>query len=182
MILPSVTECLGPYYDFSNVPAHRMEEGRIRGSAVHQWNANYALGIWSPPLPGEYRGYTKSFKDWFNEFVCEVLLVEERLIDADLGFTGKPDIVVILKGEEGPIVPDYKTAAAPGNQLRVWQAQNAAYLHLVNKRGIPAKRGGDLLLKADGSTAQFIPCENSPEAFAAFLSALNAYRYFMMKK
>ena len=173
-----VTEILKPYMEENPraTPGSLAEEMYFqRGSFVHDWCAAYSKKIWMPIVVDEYLGYIASFRTWFDKYVVKVFFVEQEFRDEDLGFSGRPDLGCILRGDEEGVLPDYKTSAAT---QRWWQGQNAAYLHLVQKAGFPIKRAGSLKLNADGKPAKFIPCDVPKEAFAAFLSALNAYRYF----
>lgn len=175
MRYPSVTEVLGKYSDFSNVPPERLEAACERGKAVHAYCASYALGVWSPKIEGA-EGYCNSFLSWFNEYVEEVLLVEEELVDEVLGFVGHPDLVVRLRGDVLATVPDLKT---PITLNPIWAAQIAAYLHLALIR-FPKKvgRGGSLRLDPKGRPAKFKDYNDTGRDLQAFLSALYAHKYF----
>jgi hypothetical protein len=171
-----VSEILEPYKKSYAIPGSIAEEMYfLRGTKVHEWCAAYAKSIWMPISLDEYKGYCESFRNWFDKYVVKVFFVEQEFKDEDLGFSGRPDIGCLLRGENEGILPDYKTSATT---QRWWQGQGAAYLHLAQKAGYPVTRAGSLKLKADGGTAKFIPCDIPAEAFAAFLSALNAHRYF----
>ena len=170
-----VSDVLRPYQDWSAVPDRYMEPALERGSFVHLWCRNYALKIWTPVSLDQYRGYIESFRGWFDRYVQKVFFVEQEFKDEDLGFSGRPDIGCLLRGETEGLLPDYKTSTT--NQ-RWWIGQSAAYLHLVKKAGFPISRAGSLKLNPDGRAAKFIPCDVPNEAFAAFLSGLNALRYF----
>lgn len=171
-----VSEVLDKYLDKTFL----TEEGRFKGTIVHNYTANYALGLWSPPLPSEYLGYGLSFKNWFDKYVGRVILVETRFYDKELGFSGQLDLVHTLKDSEEIIITDYKSSAQVGSPVH--RGQLAGYLHLVNKNGINAKRAGDLKLKADGGTASWVPVPLDGHALNAFLSALNAERYFSKER
>jgi hypothetical protein len=175
MMFYSVTKILQKYNDFSMISEETMERAAARGIEVHSYCAAFAKGMWTPPLPDHLAGYGESFKNWFSDYVTKVILVEPELFDNDLGFSGHPDLIAILRGDEFPSIIDFKTPVTTG---KTWSAQIGAYLHLAKKRGIDARRGGALKLKADGSAASFIPCDDALQTFAIFLSALNAHRYF----
>ncbi len=178
MRLLTVTEVLRPYVDYSMVAEDLLLLAQERGTEVHRFCAAYAQGVWLP-VPQGLEGYCRSFARWFDDFVGKVIAVEKRLLNPILGFSGQPDLIAELKGEEGAVVVDYKTPATEGP---TWQAQVAAYIHLANFSKIPVKHGGSLKLRKDGSLARWVPCENSSEALGAFLNALHAYRYFHRKE
>lgn len=177
--METVTQIIKPFIK----PNFILEHGSIaeeaylqRGSEVHRWASNYARAIWSkiPPL---YEGYCESFKKWFDDWVIKVLFVEQEFIDPVLGFKGHPDFACLLSGENDPVLIDLKTSQT---NHKWWQAQIAAYLHLVQINGFPSiKRAGALKLKQDGSIATFVTCEIPQKAFQAFLWALNCYRFFL---
>jgi hypothetical protein len=176
MELIRVSDVLDPYKNSYVTPGSMAEEAYFqRGSFVHLWNLNYARKIWTPITIEDYRGYIESFRTWFDKYVVKIFFVEQEFRDEDLGFKGRPDIGCLLRGEGSGVLPDYKTSATT---QRWWQGQNAAYLHLVQKAKLPITRAGSLKLNADGRPAKFIPCDVPKEAFAVFLSALNARRYF----
>lgn len=172
MNLIRVSDVLSPFLDKTWL----TDEGRDRGSLVHLANANYARGIWMARLPDEYQGYFESFQRWFDKYVRKVHLVETKLEDPDYGFCGTLDIIVTMI--DGIMtLPDYKTGKT---KMRITLGQVAAYKRLAVKNGFPVERTGALYLKKDGNQAVFDPYPENEEDFVAFLSALNAYRYFVM--
>lgn len=174
----SVTQVLAKYQDFSRVSEDRLALACERGTAVHNFCAAHAQGLWIPK-PREYAGYCESFQRWFDAYVDEVLLVEERLIDETLGFLGHPDLVARLKHDKHPTVIDYKTPVALNP---IWAAQVAAYKHLTKIR-LPELRWPDrcasLRLDPDGRLAKFKDYADSARDLQAFLNALTAHKYFL---
>jgi hypothetical protein len=152
-------------------------ESSERGTAVHDWCAAYAEKRYTIPLKDEWRGYCRSFERWADEYIEEVLLTEKRLIDARLGYCGKPDLVIKMKGRDGIGLPDLKTG---GKQDLPHRMQIAGYRNLYDRcNPIPTSWGGILRLKADGGRAIFDPMPNDYRSdFNLFLSALNVYRAF----
>lgn len=174
MTLPTVTQILGKYADFSHVPEAVLESACIRGSAVHLACTNMAQGVWSP-VPTEYRGYVTSFSRWFHQYVDRVYLIEERLTDEANQFTGQPDLVCTLKGSSALVLVDLKTSAAP---QPLWAVQLSTYLALCEKRGLDVTRCFSLRLKGDGTTPSIREYTDSwRECYSIFLSALNVWRW-----
>jgi len=176
MQLFSVTEALQPYFNYhGKIPSFRIEDAVTRGNIVHTFATNHAKGEWSP-RPIGYDGYIESFLWWFDNCVEEVLLVEQRLEDPILGFFGHPDFILRLKGHHRPAVFDLKT---PATKQRTWRMQIAAYHHLAVKNGYgpDLDPGGSLRLKEDGSPPKFDQYDFLYGDLAAFLSALNVYRF-----
>ena len=181
MNLPSVTQVLSVFQDFSQIPEDRLAAAAERGSTVHRICACIAEGLpYYGEIPPDCAGYVASFQQWM-EYVDEVYAVEERLFDRDLGYHGQPDLVVRMRGDSAPCVPDLKT---PVTVQRVWCGQMAGYKALVNKNldalGLPrpAERVFSLRLDPKGGRAKPKEYTDDTRDLAAFMSALTAYRYF----
>lgn len=184
MMYPSVTQVLGVYSPFNRPGSSGSREGgpsvvqaaADRGTRVHQACAAIALGLPVMSAFPAIQGYIDSFQGWF-ELVDEVLLVEENLIDETYLYTGTPDLVVRLKGEDYIRVVDIKTPVAVSS---LWAAQVAAYERLVfSTRIIMPYHSGALRLKRDGGIAKFNSIDPTSGDFNNFLAALTAYRAFM---
>jgi hypothetical protein len=179
---PSVTQILRPYsgFDDSGIPEGVLARASERGTLVHTLNRAYALKQWAPRPTPDVAGYCESFRWWFDQFVDEVLLCEEELVDEELGFMGHPDIVVRSRKLGGIILADEKTPIA---QKRSWFAQISAYEHLVVKKIGKVDRIGALQLDPNGKPAKFQDyTQFLGSAWAAFLGALTAYKYLMEGK
>ena len=177
MIMPSVTQVLSPYSDFSHIPAAVLEAASARGTAVHDVCATIARGLPVMNQPPETIGYVDSYRRWFDLMVDEVLMVETRLVDIDFGYNGEPDLVIRAKNQE-IILVDNKT---PVQLIKSWRLQCAAYCALVSKNGIVPVRSGSLRLHPDGGIARMDYYDNNQGDFNLFLQALNLYRYFNRK-
>lgn len=173
LTIPSVTEVLNPWVDFSHVPPDRLLLASERGTRVHAACEAYALGIWSPidSIEEDIRYYVWSFRRWFDTQVAEVLLVEARLTDDRLGYTGQIDLAVVLRTAEVVIV-DLKT---PVTKSKSWRLQMAGYLNLYPR----ASKAGSLRLNPEGKVPKMDWYDGSAaQDLAVFLSALNCHRYF----
>ncbi len=85
--LPTVTEVIEPWVDFSRIPAAKLQAAQERGTAVHEVCTLYARGIW-PAVAPEYAGYFDSFRRWYDKVVDELILAEERLFSEAHGYCG----------------------------------------------------------------------------------------------
>jgi hypothetical protein len=170
-----VTEVISDYSDFSMVPPDVLNMASERGTAVHALCAAYAKGIYTP-VPEPYGGYLNSFMSWFDSEVYRVIDLERRFTHKAFGFTGQPDLIVVLYNGEIVLI-DLKT---PVTKYKTWKAQLAAYLRLARAEYPGIKKAGSLRLNPDGKTATMDWLEPKEElvAFNAFLSKLNADRYF----
>lgn len=173
---PSVTQILSKYQDFSNINSDTLDRACERGTAVHKACAAYAKGSWIP-CPAEWQGYVDSFIKWFNLMVINIHLIEQRFTYETYGYTGQPDFIVTLKGDDRPTVVDNKTSAS---FKHIWAGQMAGYLHLVRKIAkLNAWRCITLRLSQDGNMPLVDSYSENKRDLQAFLSAVNAHRYFI---
>ncbi len=100
MRLPSVTEVLSPWQDFSRVRPDVLEMARDRGSKVYQICAALALDLWVPEVPAECAPYIDSFLGWFP-VVEKVVAVEPELVCPKFRFKGHPDLICVIRGDKG---------------------------------------------------------------------------------
>jgi hypothetical protein len=122
---PSVSDVLAPYEDRRwYKPIHSKRGDRVHGAITADQK-----GLFVPALPEDWSGYWQSYLA-FKETIDDVLFIEERMIDPDLGYCGQPDIL-IQSGTE-TILPDWKTSVAVN---KFWPFRLAAYrrLTLINK-------------------------------------------------
>lgn len=181
---PSVTTVLGVYTAWHRIPANILRMAIDRGNAVHDAAQAKLENIFFT-LPAEYRPYLESFNKWYERYVERVFFVEKRFEDPLLGFNGKPDLGCRLKkpmfqtsrrpqGYEYPII-DIKTGRVEG---KTWCGQGAAYHHLCNQGQQIYDCSVFLQLDPKGGWPMVRLYESTENDFAAFLSALNAYKYF----
>lgn len=174
MKAPSVTQVLSPWADFSRVPQEALENAARRGTDVHRACSALAQGLWFPPVPDDCAGYLASFRLWLPT-VADVVLAEDELSDHRLGFVGHPDLIVRINGDHALTVVDLKTPAVVNS---LWRVQLAAYKHLAKANGMDVRRALSLRLRQDGGRPIVNEYTDSAQDMAAFVAALNAYRYF----
>jgi hypothetical protein len=172
---PSVTQVLSIYQDFSNIPPATLDYATERGVAVHKACAAIALGLWTPGLRLEWQAYVNSFARWFDQMVSEVVLVETRLTDRHFGYTGTPDFIFKIKNNVHLSVVDLKTPTA---RYKTWAGQLAAYLRLAQANEYDAHDALTLQPDPKGGSARAYYLEYKSDALAAFLGALQGYKYF----
>lgn len=172
---PSVTQVLGLYQDFTAISGDVLAHAAERGTLVHRICAAMVQGLWVPEIPDECQGYIDSFRKWMP-YIEETVLVEPALVHKALGYRGRPDWVGRIKGDKALTIVDWKTPLAKG---RLWRAQLSAYWHLAGCNiDRVVSRIASLRLKPDGSRPILDDYILDPNDIAAFVSALNAYRYF----
>lgn len=170
----SVTEVLQPFSDFSKIPPAVLEAASIRGTATHDACANIARGLLVMNTPPEVEGYVNSFRRFFDLMVADVLLVEERQVDADFGLHGELDLLIKAKRGENILI-DLKT---PVSKIKSWRVQLALYRHLCLKNGYKVDRVGSLRLSPEGKIAKFDEYDNQAQDLTIGLQCLNLYRFF----
>ena len=171
----SVTTCLNPFFP-RNIPAHLLKTACERGTKTHSICLDvYAKGIPVLGIPPECAGYFESFRNWFDLYVKEVFFLEERMADPVYCYNGKPDAGVKL-ADDRCVILDIKTPLA---ESPTWKMQGAGYLNLARIHYPEIPWGGfmSLRLRPNGSPAKATVYEDQDRDFAAFLSALNVYRY-----
>ena len=180
-ITPSVTTVLNPYTDFSMIHPEVLRKAAQRGTKIHTAAAAYLQGLWVPPLPEDVQLRFDSFKRWADIMVDKVIWVEKELHCDCYGFHGHPDAALILKDGPGVVVPDWKS---PVTESKTWKGQISTYWHLVDQHsglpdGLRVTRCGAVMLHPKGKTAKFVEyTEAYAGHFAAFLGALQAYKFF----
>jgi len=169
---PSVTQILKPFINTD----YFTEEHSERGTLVHSACNAHINGAYVPPLHPDHQPYFDSFRRWADVSIDTVMLSEERLTDEVLGFTGKPDAVIVMKGDRGFTLADWKTSQAAYK----WHAtQTAAYSHLCVqfKEIVVVHRRITVRLKNDGSGC-IVDEYHGTQDWNVFKSALNCYKYF----
>jgi len=178
---PSSTTVLNPYTDFSRIHPEVLRHAAERGSKIHSAIASHLLGLWVMPLDDEAQPRFDSFRRWADLMVDRVLIVEKELSCDCFGYHGHPDAALILKGEKGATVADWKS---PIIESKTWKGQISSYWHLVDKHGdlpegIKVTRCCAIMLHPEGKTAKMVDYTDTyHQYFAAFLGALTAYKHF----
>lgn len=170
MMMFSVTEVLGPWGNYGNIPPSVLNEASERGNRVHAACLSFLTGSYLiTPLPEKELLYLSSFKNWADRYIEKVTHVEKEYSNKLLGFFGHPDIVCEIKiGKKKSCVIDLKT---PQQEQKTWVVQVSAYQNLTNTAESIA-----LMLDANGGPAKAI--YGNRVGFSIFLNALNTYRYF----
>jgi hypothetical protein len=176
--MPSVTQVLRfVHQEFSGISQDILDMACERGNEVHRATVCHAKGLF---VVGEifpkFQGYLHSFTAWFDQYVEEVILAEERLHHPVFDYDGEPDLVLLIKGDSLPSLWDIKSPRRPAKS---WRPQVAAYKQLVEVNGIEIGRCGCLRLSPEGRPP--ILDESTASAhfdFTIFMSALNCWRYF----
>jgi hypothetical protein len=173
---PSVTQVLGPYCGFDRVRPDILEAACERGTDAHTPCLALAAGMQFVMAKPEVQGYFDSFLKWFA-MVAEVVAVEPALVDHDLQYTGKPDLIVRMSNDKELSIVDLKTGKTKG---KLWNLQLSAYKNLAQKSGWGITNNSRLFslrLKENGGMPLADEYIHSDRDFSVFLSALNVHRY-----
>lgn len=172
---PSVTTVLKPWSNFDNIPPAVLQEACDRGIALHGAYAGYALGLWVAPLPESYQGFYDSWRRWFDSAVKKVIAIEPKLECPQYHFTGHPDAIIEINGDDCLTLPDWKNGQT---ELKSWRLQTAAYRHLA-KETYGVKRTIIVQPRPDGKMAKVREYTGTVERdFAVFLNCLTAFNFF----
>ena len=177
---PRVTEVLNAFTSYDTVPHAILANAAARGTHVHSICAGIANGAWIPTesIEEEYIGYVRSFENWFDEYVAEVLLVESRYTDKAQGYTGQIDLLIRTKAGERCLV-DLKTSAKP---QKTYAVQMAAYCNLLDAHGIYVDRSMLVYLHKDGAAAKVVVAKDWDRELDVFRCALTCWSYFNGRK
>ena len=175
--IPSSTEVLNPWSDFSMINPAVLAHACQRGTNVHNAIAADLQGLWVLPLTDEEQGYFDSWRRWADLMIDKPVLIEKEIVCDCYGYMGHPDFVGYLKEDSRLAVIDWKTPIA---EMKSWKGQAASYSHLAeHATGEKVERIGSVRLAATGAIARMTDySDRMAEYFAAFLGALTAHKYF----
>jgi hypothetical protein len=162
-------EILATYQDWSKVSEELLKAAAARGTYIHDLCFSHVKKIFTFSTSP----YVQSFKLWFDEYVDEVILAEDRLYDDVHRFSGQPDLICEMRDKTICTV-DYKSPITEG---KLWKLQLAAYLHLATKNGIQSTRTMALLLSPEGKIARAIVYPETVKDLTVFLHALGVHHY-----
>lgn len=176
MAIPRVTTILKRYNDYGNVPPLILEKAAARGSAVHALCEGIAKGEWitESMVEPKWSGYVQSFREWHESQVESYAVIEKRLFDRDLNFSGQVDLV-INSSQGMTYLCDLKTTA---KSHKTHAIQLAAYEHLLAIHGIEVEASMIVYLQKNGSFPEIQLYEDLTNEWNVFLSALHCYNYF----
>jgi len=174
--LPSVTQILSPWSDFSMIKPEVLANAADRGTRVHQACAAIAQDLFYR-AEDDTAGYIESFKR-AAALVDSFIFIEREFVSKTWGYMGHPDMMVRYKGEASFTLWDLKT---PRSHQPTWNAQIAAYVAMVEETTkADIGRCGCLRLNPDGGNPIFdeINPVEKIRAWEAFIGSLKAWQYF----
>lgn len=184
--IPSVTQVIdGALKDLSHIPRDVLERARHTGELVHAVTEYDAHGeLDEDTVDDSIKGYLAAFR----KFVAEkkpTFEWSERLVYHSMhGYAGKPDHMVVIDGERGPL--DKKSGVVYKSDV----VQVAAYFSAMNcmqqdlfanKPGAPmpwCNYGWALYLKENGTyRLEKFGRQTLASAFHVFSAARQCYRF-----
>ena len=172
-----VTSVLSPFNDFSMIEPSVLKNAADRGTRVHHFCELYAKNLLIESVDEDCKPYVESFIGWFDSYVDEVLLIEERLYCETKLITGQIDLVCTLKGSKGIHVVDIKTPQSPGKS---WALQTSAYKYLImqNYPDMMITNRGCIMLSRRGEGAKMVSYTNYEYDIDLYMGALDLYKFF----
>lgn len=198
--------CGNCHYCVQRWVAHRhyaeSQRGRERGSAIHkvqEWWATHGDHIGSEP---EYEPWVKAFRRFTDTYRPEVFLTETTVLNREHTYAGTLDLGIGIKAGTSReseelcsrfnldmvrlLVDTKTTRKTEARFFPEWALQLAGYRHAEKvmlpdgeEHPIPDVDGtAILLLRADGEFT-LRPVVADEMSFAAFLCALNLYRWLV---
>lgn len=180
MKYPRVTEVLNPFTKYDTVPKQILDNAAHRGTQVHALCAGIARGFWLPEemIQEQFRGYIESFNKWKQSQVKNFLVIEERYISEELGYTGQIDFVITGSDSE-VYLADLKTSAKP---QKTYPLQLAAYERLLKRHSISIKGAMLIYLNREGEFPNIDMYHDLTEEKQIFTAALDCWKYFHKRK
>lgn len=174
--LPRVTEILHCFAQYRGVPRDVLENAAARGTKVHGLCACVAQDLWVPPMIDELKPYVESFTRWHDSNVKRLYMVEKRMQDSNLSYTGQIDFVFRLNDDKCWLV-DLKTCLKP---MKTHPVQMAAYVKLLKDNDVNVDGAKLVYVPKTGKDATEImfSLDDLRVYYDVFASALKCYQYF----
>ena len=173
--MPRVSTILRILEDsYRGAPQSALDVAAERGEILHRLCLSYLAsldGVHEAPVPTPpYERPYQSFVQWCTDQAVLVVAIEERSTCMTYGFTGTPDALVILRGEEWVI--DLKFTASI---LRINKVQIQAYRKLDLYK--TAKKAMLLHIHPITGDVKQHTIPNNPHDWSGFLNALSVYKW-----
>lgn len=142
-----VSEVVGQWNDYGNIPKHILESAAIRGSYVHSAIKMHINEDCTLPLNPEYEPYYQSYLRFRDSTNLEIIQSEKRYYSDVLGLTGEIDAIVVTPWSTQPMILDWKTSLneSPAN----WRLQGGLYRIIAEENGITNLSTNIMFIKLD---------------------------------
>lgn len=143
--VPSVTQILAPFKDFSGVPPDVLKRKQEIGTATHFACELDATGeLDEESVHPSIAGYLEGFRKWRRDTGAKIKETESYVHHPRLRYAGQLDLIAELQRQDW--LADIKTAA---EHSAVWRLQTAGYLSC--RPDAARLKRATLLLKPDGT-------------------------------
>ena len=171
-----VTEILTPYKNFTGVAPSVLANATSRGSITHDFCELYALDMLIEIPPPHVNPFVESFKQWFDEYVDQVIMTETRINHPKYRISGQFDLLLKFKGSDALVLADYKT---PETADKTWVLQTAAYMILLEDiLGIKVDRRICVMLDREGKYPKVIEYTNHERDKRLYINQIEMFRFF----
>ena len=166
--------------EVGNDEADRIrDEASSLGTLVHAAAADpagYDLSVISEDET-ELSKIVAAYRLWHETYVERVIAVEEMVVSRKYKFAGRPDAIVILKGDTLPTLIDIKTSKGMSKKFDL---QTAAYWGALAETGIVCGRRLIVRLGKGEDAGQLWTKEyfDHQQAFIRYLYCLNLFRWW----
>lgn len=169
-ILPSVTQILEPYEDWSGINPEVLAAAMERGTRVHAACALMLDGFIGPDdCDEDIRPYLRRFQNFLAESGFVVQLSEARVYSTKLGYAGTLDLYGDLPKRKRSLI-DIKSGSVP----RSAGPQTAAYARALRESyGLETRYRYALLLRPEGYKLVPLADPNDDNVFLAAITMHN---------
>lgn len=175
-----VTQVLSFFQNMWKIPQDVLDRKAQIGTELHEAIFRYFFTQDAMLDVGrEWFPYLESFHEWAKERKLSVKFFEERIINEELGLSGKPDAILEIDGVS--YLFDWKTSAK--DDPVCWRLQGTAYIHLLRLAGHTLSDTFYFLkLRKDGKRADTFAYKYTMEGWETFLKAMECAKYFQKWK
>lgn len=172
-----VTQVLQPFSKLSKIDPVVLNKAADRGTRVHKFCELHAMNLFLDEVDEDCKNYVDAFKKWFDVFVDQVVMIEERINSSKYKLSGAVDLIVTLKDSPAEtVIVDIKT---PETGSDSWRLQTAAYKMLVEEElSIKIHRRCCLMLPKKTQSVKILEYTNHELDQKLYLNALELYRFF----
>lgn len=173
--VPSVTELLSIYVDFSMVDPEILEAARQFGQHVHEACHLFdTVELDWQSLDPELVPYVRAWELFLKESDALVIASEQPLVHIKLGYAGTPDRV--LSWNNRTVIPDIKATSVVPKTVGVQTAGYAAAYQDMHGAARSPERAC-IHLHPEKRHPYSIHRRRDPKDWSYFLSALNVWRF-----
>jgi hypothetical protein len=179
-ILPGytrVSEILQQWDRFKGINRDIIDRKAKIGTNVHNAIKAYLELVPMFELNEEESQYFQSFLLWHDTVMPKTSLVEKRFYEDNLKITGCVDAVMLLPGDEGNVIIDWKCSAQASPAM--WKLQSSFYMLLAMENDVPNLSSRSLFVQLDkeGRRPKIHEFHYDKNMLDTCVSAVNTYRF-----